>query len=249
MASTPQTSLIRRLPAVSPALALAGLIALAAPAVAQQPPVVPPRTITMQGEAQATAAPDLAVVSGGTQVQARTAREAMDGNSRIMRAVQQALKELGVEDRDVSTSGLTLRPTIEYQQGTNRPRVVGYAAGHQLSVRIRDLGKLGDVLDRMVSAGANQMDNLQLTVSDWSRKVDEARAGAIADARRKADVLAGAAGARIGRVMTIEEQTDGGPVMLRRAAPAMASRSEPAPIATGDQNFRLQVTVTWELVD
>ncbi|QCK88264.1 DUF541 domain-containing protein [Phreatobacter aquaticus] len=249
MASTSLLSLTRLSFSVAPALALAGVMALAVPAGAQQAPVVPPRTITMQGEAQAVAAPDLAVVSGGTQVQARTAREAMDGNSRIMRSVQQALKELGIEDRDISTSGLTLRPTIEYQQGTNRPRVVGYAAGHQLSVRIRDLAKLGDVLDRMVTAGANQMDNLQLTVSDWSRKVDEARATAIADARRKADVLAGAAGARIGRVMTIEEHADGGPVVLRRAAPAMASQSGPAPVATGDQNFRLQVTVTWELVD
>ena len=179
MASTSLLSLTRLSFSVAPALALAGVMALAVPAGAQQAPVVPPRTITMQGEAQAVAAPDLAVVSGGTQVQARTAREAMDGNSRIMRSVQQALKELGIEDRDISTSGLTLRPTIEYQQGTNRPRVVGYAAGHQLSVRIRDLAKLGDVLDRMVTAGANQMDNLQLTVSDWSRKVDEARATAI----------------------------------------------------------------------
>lgn len=249
MAKTALTSGTRRTASLATALACTALIALAAPAIAQQAPAVPARTITMQGEAQAAAAPDLAVVSGGTQVQGRTAREAMDGNSRIMRSVQQALKDLGIEDRDVSTSGLTLRPTIEYQPGTNRPRVVGYAAGHQLSVRIRDLGKLGDVLDRMVTAGANQMDNLQLTVSDWSRKVDEARAAAIADARRKAEVLAGAAGARIGRVMTIEEHADGGPVVLRRSAPAMASRAEPTPVATGDQNFRLQVTVTWELVD
>jgi uncharacterized protein YggE len=230
------------------ALALSGL-ALAGPALAQQPQM-PPRTITMQGEGQAAAAPDLAVIAGGTQVQARTAREAMDGNSRAMRQVQQALREAGVEERDITTSSLSLRPTIEYQPNTNRPRVVGYTAGHQLQVRARDLTKLGDILDRMVSAGANQVDGLQLTVADWSQKVDEARVAAIADAKRKAEILARAAGARIGRVVTIEEQSGAmpPPVMRRMAAPSAAA-AEPVPVATGDQTFRMNVTVTWELID
>lgn len=236
------------------ALSLGGLVALAGPALAQGAASAQanaqPRSITLQGEGQASAAPDLAVVSGGTQVQARTAKEAMDGNSRAMRQVQQALKEAGIEDRDVTTSALTLTPTIEYQPNTNRPRVVGYRAGHQLQVRVRDLAKLGDVLDKMVSAGANQVDGLQLTVADWSKKVDEARAAAIEDAKRKAEILARAAGARIGRVITIVEQGASvpQPVMRRMAAP-MAASADAVPVATGDQTFRLSVSVTWELID
>jgi uncharacterized protein YggE len=231
------------------ALSLAGLAALAAPAFAQPAAAPTQRSISIQGEGQASAAPDLAIISGGTQVQARTAREAMDGNSRTMRQVQQALKEAGIADRDVTTSALSLRPDIEYQPNTRRPRVVGYTAGHQLQVRVRDLGKLGDVLDRMVSAGANQVDGLQMTVADWSKKVDEARTAAIEDARRKAEILARAAGARLGRVLTIEEEGASQPApVLRRAAP-MAAAAEPVPVATGDQTFRIGVNVTWELVD
>lgn len=229
------------------ALSLGSLLALAAPALAQQGDS-PQRSITLQGEGEASAAPDLAVIIGGTQVQARTAKEAMDDNSRAMRQVQEALRAADIAERDVTTSGLSLRPVIERQPNTNRARVAGYTASHRLQVRVRDLAKLGDVLDRMVSAGANQVDGLDLTVADWSKKVDEARAAAVADARRKAEILASAAGARLGRVLTIVEH--GGPPVpvLRRAAP-MAAQAEAVPVATGDQTFNLSVSVTWELID
>lgn len=230
------------------ALSLGGFIALAPPASAQG--ATPVRQVTVHGEGQAAAAPDEAAIAGGTQVQSRTAREAMDGNSRAMRQVQEALRATGIADRDVATSALTLRPVIDYQSSGNRPRVVGYTAGHRLQVRVRDLTKLGDVLDRMVAAGANQIDGLQLTVSDWSKKVDEARVAAVADARRKAEILARAAGARLGKVLSISEQGGASPppVMRRMASPS-ASSAEPVPIAAGDQTFRMTVTVVWELID
>ena len=208
------------------------------------------RQVTVHGEGQAAAAPDEATIAGGTQIQSRTAREAMDGNSRAMRQVQEALRGTGIAERDIATSALSLRPVIDYQSAGNRPRVVGYTAGHSLRVRVRDLTKLGDVLDRMVSAGANQIEGLQLTVSDWSQKVDEARTSAVADARRKAEILAQAAGARLGKVLSISEQGGASPPpMMRRMAVPSASSAEPVPVTTGDQTFRMTVTVVWELVD
>ncbi len=229
------------------AVALAAFAA-AAPALAQ--PAAPlQRQIAIQGEGTASAAPNEAVIGSGTQVQARTAREAMEGNSAAMRQVQQALKQAGIAERDVTTSALTLRPVVDYAQG-NRPRVTGYTAGHRLEVRIRDLATLGDVLDRMVAAGANQIDGLELTVSDISAKMDEARVAAVADARRKAEALAAAAGARLGKVISITER--GGPVPppMERATSARAlSAAAPTPVARGDQTFRLSVAVVWELVD
>ncbi|MGQ3356964.1 MAG: SIMPL domain-containing protein [Phreatobacter sp.] len=236
----------RRLPLAG--LAFAALAATLAPAAAQS--TTSPRQISIQGEGQASAAPDEAVIGGGTQVQARTAKEAMDGNSAAMRQVQEALRQAGIAERDVSTSALTLRPLIEQGSGNGRPRVTGYAAGHRVTVRVRDLARLGDVLDRMVAAGANQIDGLDLTVSDWSAKVDEARIAAVTDARRKAEALARAAGARLGKVVTITEH--GGampPPMVRSAASRSLSASGPTPVATGDQTFRLSVSVVWELVD
>ncbi len=230
------------------ALALTVFAMAAAPALAQ-PAAAPQRQISIQGEGTATAAPNEAVIGSGTQVQARTAREAMDGNARAMRQVQEALKQAGIAERDVTTSALTLRPVVDYAAG-NRPRVTGYTAGHRLEVRIRDLAQLGDVLDRMVAAGANQIDGLDLTVSNWSAKVDEARIAAVADARRKAEALAAAAGARLGKVLTITEH--GGavpPPAMRSSAARTLSASGPTPVATGDQTFRLTVAVVWELVD
>lgn len=237
--------LSRRLPLA--ALAFAALAATAIPASAQSPGTQ--RQISIQGEGKASAAPNEAVIGGGTQVQARTAREAMEGNSAAMRQVQQALKQAGIAERDVATSALTLRPVIDYGSG-NRPRVTGYTAGHRVEVRVRDLTSLGDVLDRMVAAGANQIDGLDLTVSDWSAKVDEARIAAIADARRKAEALAQAAGARLGKVLTITEHGGAMPPPMARSAPARSlSASGPTPVATGDQTFRLSVSVVWELID
>lgn len=243
--STLHPRLSRRLPLA--AFALAAFAATLAPAAAQS--AASPRQISIQGEGQASAAPDEAVIGGGTQVQARTAKEAMDGNSAAMRQVQEALRQAGIAERDVATSALSLRPIIEQGSG-NRPRVTGYAAGHRVTVRVRDLARLGDVLDRMVGAGANQIDGLDLTVSEWSAKVDEARIAAVADARRKAEALAKAAGARLGKVVTITEH--GGatpPPMVRSSAARTLSYSGPTPVATGDQTFRLSVSVVWELVD
>lgn len=242
----------RALATALPSHALAGL-ALAAglglsalPALAQ---VAQPRQIAVQGEGQASAAPTEAFIAGGTQIQARTAREAMDGNARAMRQVQDALRQAGIADRDVASSGLSLQPQVEYPSG-GRPRVTGYVAGHRLRVRVRDLATLGDVLDKMVAAGANQIDGLQLSVPDWSAKVDEAREAAIVDARRKAEVLAKAAGARLGKVLSITES--GGampPPVMRSRASGVSAAYESTPIATGDQTFRLSVSIAWELVD
>jgi len=243
--STLHPRLSRRLPLAG--LAFAVLAATLGPAAAQS--AASPRQVSIQGEGQASAAPDEAVIGGGTQVQARTAKEAMDGNSTAMRQVLEALKQAGIAERDVATSALSLRPVIEQGSG-NRPRVTGYAAGHRITVRVRDLARLGDVLDRMVAGGANQIDGLDLTVSNWSAKVDEARVAAVADARRKAEALAQAAGARLGKVVTITEH--GGatpPPMVRSSAARTLSYSGPAPVATGDQTFRLSVSVVWELVD
>ncbi len=242
--SSARLRLSRRLPLAG--LAFAALAATLAPAAAQS--TAPQRQVSIQGEGQASAAPDEAVIGGGTQVQARTAKEAMDGNSAAMRQVQEALRQAGIAERDVATSALTLRPVIEQGSG-NRPRVTGYTAGHRIDVRVRDLARLGDVLDRMVGAGANQIDGLQLTVSDWSAKVDEARIAAIADARRKAEALAKAAGARLGKVVSITEHGGAMPPPMVRSAARSLSASGPTPVATGDQTFRLSVSVVWELVD
>ena len=244
MSPTRRAGLIR-------ATVLIGSLTLALPALAQSEPRPPVRTIVMQGTAEVAVTPDLAVFQAGTLSRARTAREAMDANSRTMRAVLDALRQAGVEERDIATSALSLQPTIEYARGTNRPRVTGYAAGHTLTVRVRDLAKLGDALDRAVEAGATEVQGLQLTLADMQKRIDEARVAAVQDAKRKAEILVGAAGARIGPVRSVQEHS--APQRQAEAygsVPQIAlSSSAPVPVATGERMIRSTVTVSWDLVD
>lgn len=205
-------------------------------------------TITVVGEGLATAAPDLAIVSVGVVAQAARARDALTQNSRSMNEVIAAAKEAGIESRDLETSQISLRPQYSRpaQGGREAPKVVGYEASNTLSVRVRDLEKLGGVLDRLVSVGANELRGINLTLADPAPLRDKARAAAMKDAIRKAQMLAEAADVRIVRIFSIveESQSPPRPVAMRMQAEAAAS---PVPIEAGEQEIRGRVTAVFEI--
>jgi uncharacterized protein YggE len=210
--------------------------------VAQAAAESPEHAITVSGEATLGVAPDLATINAGVTSRAKTAREASDANNKAMQKVLAALHEGGLADRDVRTEYLSLQPLREDVR--NAPdRIVGFQASNTVSVRVRDVARLGAVLDRVIASGANEISGISFSVSDQSKRLDEARAAAVADARRKAEVLAMAAGVGLGRAIRIVE--DGGhapvPYMVRAAAAPSAA------IATGEQTLRASVSVTFEL--
>lgn len=174
------------------------------------------RTIVVAGEVEVMASPDQASVSASVHNWVRTAREAMNQTSRAMRALLDALKALGIEERDVRTANLNLQPVIQRQQPSGRLPVVGYTETKAITIRVRDLAHLDDVLDRVTTTGANKMHGLQLTVSDGLAKMDELHAATVAAASCKADIIAQAAGARLGCVVTLLEQ-DGMDLLRSRA--------------------------------
>ena len=235
---------MRRAPAPALLALLFLLPLLVAPAMAEPGG----RLITMTGEASASATPDLAILSAGMMTQARTAKEALESNNRIMTKALAALKEAGLAEKDITTSRLSVQPQIDYKTAT--PRVFGYQASHRLTIRLRDMSRLGEAIDRLTEAGVNGIDAISFEVDNWSGRLDEARKEAIADARRKASLMAEAAGAKLGKVVQIAldgaERPQPRLESVMRAAPAMAS---PTPVAAGEQTYRLQVSVTWELVD
>ena len=145
------------------------------------------REITVTGEGSVAATPDMAVVTIGVSRQARLAGDAMAETSKAAGEVLKTVAKAGVEPRDVQTSSVSLHPRWERQQQRDTPpRVVGYQADNTLMVRVRDLDKLGSILDQVVGSGANQMHGLSFSLSNPRPVQDKARAAAVRDARAKA---------------------------------------------------------------
>jgi hypothetical protein len=200
------------------------------------------RLVTVTGEATVAVAPDAAVIRIGVTSQGKTARDASDANARQMTSVFAAIKEAGIADRDVRTSRLSLQP----QYDTNKPgaaRLTGFQATNQVTIRIRDIDKMPVILDRAIAAGANEMSGIEFVVSEQSKLLDRARDDAIADARRKAELYAKAAGAKLGAVVAIAEE--GATPPSRPLVQAM--RAGAVPIAPGEQMLRAVVSVSFEL--
>ena len=199
------------------------------------------RLVTVTGEATVSVAPDTATIRVGVTSQGKTAREASEANARQMTAVLAAIKGAGIADKDVQTSQLSLQP----QYDTNKPdaaRLLGFQATNQVTVTISDIGKIADIIDRAIGAGANEMSGIQFIVSGQSKLLDRARAEAIADAHRKAEIYASAAGAKVGPAVSIIESGATPPPV-----PLPAMRATSVPVALGEQTLHAHVTVSYEL--
>ena len=216
------------------------LTVLVAAVIAIVPVHAAEKLVTVTGEATIAVAPDTATMRIGVSSQEKTAREASEANAKQMTSVLVAIKNAGIADRDVQTSRLSLQPQYDPNKGT--PHLTGFQATNQVTVRIRDIDRLPTVLDRAIAAGANEMSGIEFTVSEQSKLLDQARADAIADARRKAELYATAAGAKLGHVVSIAEE---GPAPPPR--PMQTMRAGAVPIAPGEQTLRAIITVSYEL--
>jgi uncharacterized protein YggE len=188
-------------------------------------------------------APDYAQIRSGVTTRAKTVKEATDANSKLMAAVTAALLESGIAQKDIQTSRFSIQPVYAPQEPRTEPKLAGYSVSNQVSVTIRQIGKVGEILDRLVTAGATDAGNIAFLVSDPSKALDQAREAAIADARRKAEVYARASGLRLGRVEWITEDTGSAPPVPARVLAAPA----PVPIASGEDTLRVRITVGFDI--
>jgi len=218
------------------------IAATALPPISAQAAERPDKLVTVTGEGTVAAAPDNAVIRLGVASQGKTARAASDANAKEMSVVLAAIKESGVADRDIQTTSLSLQPQYDPKQ-TGAARLVGFQVSNQVTIKIRDIDRLSAVLDRAIAAGANEMSGIEFVVSEQAKLLDKARAAAIADARRKAELYANAAGMKVGRVMAISEEGSAPPPRLYQP---MRAGAAPA-IAPGEQTLRAVVTVSFEL--
>ncbi|WP_027554465.1 SIMPL domain-containing protein [Bradyrhizobium sp. Cp5.3] len=223
------------------AAALATML-LAAPARADDFPAA----ISVSGEATVSAAPDLAQLDAGVANDAKTAKEASDANNAAMGKVLLALKGAGIDEKDYQTSRLSLQPQYAPNRSSGASPVVSFRASNRVTVKIRDVTKAAGIIDTLVSAGANDIGNISFEVTQASKLLDGAREQAVADARRKAEIYAKAAGVALGAPLSVSE--GGGPVPLfkgRMATAPMAAAS--AAVAPGEETLSVTVNVSWSI--
>lgn len=213
---------------------------MAAPALAQ---TVPPTAISVTGEATVSVPPDQAQIDGGVASDAKTAREASDLNNAAMGKVLLALTGAGIDAKDYQTSRLSLQP--QYAPNRTGPSaVLGYRATNRVTIRLRDVNRVANIIDVLVGAGANDIGDIQFMVSQASRLLDEAREQAVADARRKAQIYAKAAGVTLGEPLGISENGSPSPVFRGKLASGMAAS---APVAQGEETLSVTVSVSWAI--
>jgi uncharacterized protein YggE len=240
-----------RLSALTLALA-ATLPALgAAPALAQTSPMMVPATgpvISLSVTESIDSAPDMATVGTGVQTRAPTARVAMQQNAQAMDKLIAAILKSGVERKDIQTSGINLSPQYDYSNRTDGqgPRFIGYEASNQLTVKLRKIETVGDIIDTMVTAGATNINGPSFGIADDAPLLVQAREKAIRTAGARAQFYATQTGYRSARLLSISETGQFGPPvpmpMLRNmAAEAASTKVEPGQLS-------MSVTLSFQYV-
>ncbi|MCV9999939.1 SIMPL domain-containing protein [Pararhizobium sp. YC-54] len=238
----------RRLKTVVLAAAFAG--AASASAFAED---TAPReaVITVSGEGQASVAPDMAILSFSVVKDAKTAREALDANNKAMADVLNALKTGGIADRDLQTSGFAVNPQYQYPDnsdgGNRQPVLTGYQVANSLTIKVRDLAKLGEIIDQSVTLGVNQGGSIQFSNDKPEAVITGARKSAVTDAVAKAKVLSEAAGVSLGRIVEISENASRPEPMPMMRTMAKEYAADAVPIATGENSYNVTVNVTFAI--
>ena len=214
------------------------------------------RTISVTGTGKVSAAPDVADINVGVVTQATEAAAALSANTEAMTAIIALLKERGVAEKDIQTTSINIQPRYTQpnrnpQQGAPDfvPRIAGYDVTNSVQITARDIKKLGTILDAVVKSGANQMNGISFRVSEPEKLLDLARKQAMNDAHRKAQQLAGESGVVVGLPISIQEMGGYAPPMPKFGGARMAMMAEaaPVPVAAGEQELAVSVSVVYEL--
>lgn len=222
---------------------------LAAPAFAAE---APPRSISVTGEGEAFGKPDLAEINVGVQTFAETVVEASRRNQAIVDKIFAALAKQGIAEKDIQTADYSIWPEQEWQRGETQqqPRIVGYRVSNTVHVKVREIETIGEVLAAVTDAGANSIHGIRFGVEDTDALEAEARRMAMADARERAESLAGLAGVELGEVLAISMSGAPGwqPFDTRARLMEMADAGAPAPgVAPGEQRVAVSLHVSYAI--
>ncbi|WP_245953860.1 SIMPL domain-containing protein [Parasphingopyxis lamellibrachiae] len=211
-------------------------------------PVIEGTRLNIVAIGESRQVPDIAVINAGVVTEAPSATAALSDNSRRMQAVFRALDAAGIEERDIQTASINLNARYDYSD-RSEPRLLGYTASNQLTVRFREIARAGAIIDTLVAQGVNQINGPSLQIDELDAAMDEARRDAIAKARQRAELYAAAAGMQVVRIVAISEAGAArSPVALAGRAMAMdTAESAPLQIAAGEQRLTANISVMFEL--
>ena len=205
------------------------------------------RWVEVTGQGSVSAAPDFARVTLGVTSTGKNAGEAMAANAKAANALVSLIKSEGVAPTDIQTSEMSISSMFSQASPGQQtePTITGYSVSNNVAVTLRDIPRLGSLLDKAVAAGANSIYGVGFGHNDPSALLDKARPLAVADARRKAEIYANAGGARIGRLMVLTEEPGRQPPIA--FARAYAASAAPTPIEAGEDKLTVTVTARFEL--
>ena len=206
-------------------------------------------TFSVTGEGKATAIPDIAVVNVGVTAQGGTVAQVQQQLNTKMNKVLGAVKNLGVDAKDIQTTNYNISPQYDYQQPTQQ--ITGYQANTNLTINVRAMDKANTVIDAATANGANDVGGITFDVSDKTKAQDEARQLAIAEAKKKAATAAKAGGFSLGRIVNYNEDFGNTPrpVMFATAdsAGGAAPKTAPTQVEPGSNEITVDVTLSYEI--
>ena len=209
------------------------------------------RTLSVSGSGEALLAPDIAYIYVGVHTENPTAAEAVEENTAQTETLMQAIRDFGIDPKDIRTTNFSIYPMDRFDPATGMPSGEKiYAVDNTVYVTVRDLTKLGDLLDTAVQAGANNINSVQFDVAEKDEALQEARAEAVEDARAQAQSLAQAAGLSLGEIQSISFfDVQPYPLFDGKGGGGMAAEAAAAavPIQPGQLTFTVSVNVTYEL--
>jgi uncharacterized protein YggE len=224
--------------------------ALAAQAQATQTPgssSTQLRTVSVNGTGKAYLDPDIAMIYVGVHTEDADAAAAVAANNEQSQKVSDALRDLGIPAKDIQTTNFSIYPQQQYSP-SGELQETRYAVDNTVFVTLRDLSKLGDVLDGVIAAGANSINGIQFDVADRTKALADARKAAVADARSQAEELAAAAGVELGEIQSLSTYNVGypGPIYDGRGGGA-AEAAASVPISPGQLIVSMDVTAVYEI--
>ncbi|PJE57696.1 MAG: hypothetical protein COU82_00560 [Candidatus Portnoybacteria bacterium CG10_big_fil_rev_8_21_14_0_10_38_18] len=202
-------------------------------------------SISVQGEGKVYAKPDIAIVNLSVVTEGTNLKDVQDKNSRKMNGVVDFLKGFGIEEKDIKTINYQIYPRYNYE---NRavPTIIGYEINQTLEVKIRNLEKIGEILDKSVSAGINQVSSLRFWVDKDDELKEGARKLAIEDAKKKAETLADNLGIKLVKIIGFTEDTGYYPMPTYKEAAGMGGGEMPN-IQTGENEITVNVSIIYEI--
>jgi uncharacterized protein YggE len=223
------------------------LTACGTPAYAQtEPTTKPPCTVNVTGEGKIYLTPDIAYISIGVHTEDKDAAKAVSSNNTQSQKVSEALKTFKIDAKDIQTTNFSIFPQQQYDQNGKLQGIL-YVVDNTVYVTLRDLTKVGELLDSVVKAGANSINGIQFDLADKSKALSEARKAAVTDAAAQAKELAEAAGVTLGPIQSISIYgTTPTPIYEGKGGGGVMAAVQ-APISPGQMTIVVDVNVVYEI--